>query len=80
VYYLKSKVKKEKSDIYLLTDEEAKTLQQFDLRTRELNFRNEVYQITSKRSSVLDFIYEDTPMLNFIYKELEDQMKKYFKE
>lgn len=80
LYYLKSKAKKEKSNIYLLTDEEARNLKQYDLRTRELNFRNEDYQMISRRSSVLDFIYEDTPMLNFIYKELEDQMKKYFKE
>lgn len=80
LYYLKSKTKKENPNIYLLTDEEAETHEQFDLRTRELKFRNEDYEMISRRSSVLDFIYEDTPMLNFIYKELEDQMKKYFKE
>lgn len=79
IYYLQSKTKNNQKQIYLLTDDEAENLKKSDFSAKEIDFRNNKYQISSKRSSVLDFIYEDTPMLNFIYKEIEERLKDYFK-
>ena len=80
LYYLKAENKKVQPSINLFSEAEAKTFKDLDFKTRELTFRKKKYQIISRRSSVLDFIYEDTPMLNFIYNELEEQLKNYFEE
>lgn len=78
MYYLKSKNKKNQPTIELLSESETKVLK--DFKTREFTFKGKDYQIISRPSSVLDFIYEDTPMLNFVYHELEERLRNYFKE
>ena len=42
----------------------------------ELN--GEKYKLISRSTGVLDFIYEDLPMFNFVYKILEENFKRYF--
>lgn len=78
MYYLKSKNNQNKKTIKVLSETEAKDLKKIDFKKREIIFRGDTYEINSKLSSILDFIYEDTPMLNFIYKQLNDKMKEYF--
>ncbi len=79
LYYLKAKSKKREPGIHLLSEAEEKTLKSLDFKTRELTFRKINYQII-RSSSILDFIYEDMPMLNFIYHELEEKLKNYFEK
>ncbi len=48
------------------------------------NFKKEVktngkkYKLISMSTGILDFIYDDLPMFNFIYKILEENLKSYF--
>ena len=45
---------------------------------KELEIKGKKYELISISRGILDFIYEDIPMFNFIYKTLEDNSKKYF--
>jgi hypothetical protein len=62
-----------------LAEDEAKLLSNFDFSKPEINFRGKNYKVLSYSSGALDFIYEDTPILNFIYKILKDRLETYFK-
>jgi hypothetical protein len=62
-----------------LTDNESKLFASFDFGMTSINFRGKEYKVISYSNGVLDFIYEDTPMLNFIYKILKERLKNYFK-
>lgn len=42
----------------------------------KINGRN--YKLISMSIGILDFIYEDLPMFNFVYKILEENLKRYF--
>jgi len=39
---------------------------------------NKTYKLNSFAHSVLNFMFDDTPMLNYVYELLMDDMKKYF--
>lgn len=78
MFYLKSEKRDIKQSVEILNDEETKMFKNIDLRKNNVNFRGENYKIIMRQSSILDFLYEDTPMLNFIYKLLEDKLKAYF--
>lgn len=79
MYYLKSEDKEDSNELVIsITTKEAELLQNLDFSSREVNFRGKRYKIKSRIISVLDFIYEDTPMLNFIYKLIESRLKNYF--
>lgn len=72
--YLQSREKREHGRIFLL---EGKNIRKTPVKN--IIFREKEYQFISRKSAILDFIYEDTPMLNFIYKEIEDLFNKNIK-
>lgn len=78
LYYLKSDAKEFERTVWNLSDEEKESIKKYDFRKPELKFRGVDFRIIGILNSALDFIYEDTPMLNFVYKELESQVKNYF--
>lgn len=79
MYYLKSRINRVDKKIFLLTDEEATEMKDVNFTTKDVNFRGKKYQITFKIKSVLDFIYNDTPMLDFVYKEIKSSIENYLK-
>jgi hypothetical protein len=44
---------------------------------KDINLSGKQYKLISTSVSILDFIYEDLPMFNFIYKILEENIKDY---
>ncbi len=77
MFYLKAKnnVDKQKTiDVYI-NDNEIK----LDKNLEEIEYKGSIYILKHWKWSVLDFIYEDTPMFNYIQEELKDKLKKYFK-
>lgn len=48
------------------------------LRSTTFTLRGNEYQVVSWFHGSLDLIYEDTPMLNFIYKTMTENFKSYF--
>lgn len=88
IYYLKEKEKRElklsTTDIYLKNDknipkglvpDKPNTL--FD---SEIDINGIKYQVHSASYSVLRFIFEELPMLDYIYKLLAERFDSYFKE
>lgn len=51
----------------------------FDFSRENFEFEGKSYKLISGRSGILDFIYDDLPMLSFINKEFATNFKKYFK-
>jgi hypothetical protein len=45
---------------------------------RAVEFNGGKYNLISWSTGILDFIYEDLPMFNFVYKTLEENLKGYF--
>ncbi len=80
MYYLRSKSAGAQHTIEVLDDVEAKEFMALDFSKQEINFRGERYEILSIRSNVLDFLYEDTPMLNLVYQILRERLKEYFND
>ncbi len=50
----------------------------FDSLGRDFEIRGRKYRMISGSSSILDFIYEDLPLFEFVYKELTASLKDYF--
>lgn len=46
---------------------------------KKIEIAKKEYTMISGRSSILDFIYDDLPMFNFIYELLKENLKGYFK-
>lgn len=46
---------------------------------KNFSFNGEEYEFVSAWSSILDFLYEDCPMLQFVYKILERRFEEYMK-
>jgi hypothetical protein len=79
VYYLASENMRDGQKIVLLDEKEKEDFKKYDLRMGEVNFRGNKYNLRKGMSSILDFIYDETPMLNYIYKALSRKLEKYFK-
>ncbi len=79
MFYLKYENKNVERSIEVLTDKQAEEFNNFDWEKREIDYQKNKYKVVSICSSVLDFIYEDTPMLDFVYHLLDDRLKEYFK-
>jgi len=62
-----------------LIDKQAEEFNNFDWEKREIDYQKNKYKVVPIGSSDLDFIYEDTPMLDFVYHLLDDRLKEYFK-
>jgi len=50
----------------------------FESFGKDLDIKGKKYRLVYARSSILDFIYEDVPMIGFVYDELENKLKQYF--
>lgn len=79
MFYLKSENKNVERSIVVLANKQAEEFNNFDGKKREIDHQRNKYKVVSIRSSVLDFIYENTPMLDFVYDMLDDRLKEYFK-
>lgn len=79
MFYLKSGNKNVGRSIEVLTNKQTEEFNNFDWEKREIDYQKNKYKVVSVRSSVLDFINEDTPMLDFVYHLLDDRLKEYFK-
>lgn len=51
----------------------------FENFRKEVKIRDKEYQMIYASSSILDFIYEELPMLGFVYGELDTNLATYFK-
>ncbi|MEK7570885.1 MAG: hypothetical protein AAB553_01305 [Patescibacteria group bacterium] len=82
MYFLQSQIKNEKKTLEILEEDQIESFSKKDIfeaaRNPEIKFRSNNYKILSIRNSVLDFIYEDSPMLNLAYMILEKRLKEYF--
>lgn len=82
MFFLKSKKQKNSKDIKFLTQDEAENLEnqikQIRKNERILSHKERSYTFISARFGILDWIYEDTPLLNLIYQELKGKIKDYF--
>jgi hypothetical protein len=66
-------------EVYNKESEEIPQGLSFENLGNEIRIRGELYRIVGGSISVLDFIYDDLPMLGYIYKELRDNLKQHFK-
>ena len=80
MFYLESENGSGEKSIEVLTGKQAKKFNNFDWKKREIEHDKKKYKVVFIRRSILDFIYEDTPMLDFIYRLLDDKLKEYFKK
>ena len=79
MFYLKSENENVERSIVVLTNKQTEEFNNVDWEKREIDYQKNKYKVVSIRSSVLDFIYEDTPMLDFVYHLLDDRLKEFFK-
>ena len=81
MYYLKSKTARKRVQIKLITEEDIKRYElEYPSSRGTIRFENEEYQLLISEYGVLDFIYDHTPMLSFIYKKLKERIDEYFKK
>ena len=81
MYYLKSKTKKKQVRIKPITEEDIKRYElEYPDSENFVYFEREKYQLLLNEPKILEFIYGDTPVLNFIYKILKERIDEYFKE
>lgn len=82
-YYFKSSTSTEnKAVIYSSTKNEAPVKRENlrDYFTNGITIDGNSYRLVSMTSSILDFIYDGTPVFTSITKLLKDRMKKYFED
>lgn len=79
MFYLQSENKNVERSIEVLTNKPAEEFNNFDWKKREIEHQKNKYKVVSIRSSILNFIYEDTPLLDFVYDLLDDRLKEYFR-
>jgi hypothetical protein len=79
IFFLRSTENNAEQSVEIVSSEDIAQLREVDLKIGEIYFKGRKYRITSMISALLDFIYEDTPMLNFIYGVLEERLREYFK-
>jgi hypothetical protein len=80
-YYLKSSTSTENKVVIYNSSENEIPVKRGNLRdyfTNGLTIEGNSYRLVSLTSSILDFIYDETPVFTSITKHLKDRMKKYF--
>jgi len=72
--------KQENLEIEILGEEESKKLPylSWDYLGKDVEIKGMKHKLVSGSRGVLDFIYDDLPMFNFVYKILEENLKGYF--
>lgn len=79
-YYLKNKEHKERAiDVYMKTDKNIPIESSAEFNT-DIKIDGKIYQLHSTSSSVLDFIYHELPMMEYVYKLLNEKFDAYLKE
>lgn len=78
-FYLKGKNQNE-FEIEIYKKGENKEIQNISHVNFEkgVELDGEKYRLISRSTGISDFIYEDLPMFNFVYKILEENLKRYF--
>lgn len=80
MYYLKSNESEEKLiDVYMKTDEIAPIGMSIEINS-DIKIDGKIYRLDRTRVEMLDFIYDDLPMIEYVYKLLDDSFELYFKE
>jgi|GEM_PF-3476001 len=79
MFYLKSKGYAQKKSIKFINDEQADRLHNliFQNEHKIYMYDNQSFKLLQAQHSVLDFLYEDTPLLNLVYQLLETRLKQY---
>lgn len=76
-YYLKNKNKKEELiEIYLMNEEHPFTKEEPEFK-KDIKIGEETYQLKSMSTGVLRFIYEELPMITYLYDELLTKFKSF---
>lgn len=79
MYYIKDETPTNQKTIEVLDEKQSQVLD--DLTRKQAADRwgaGEGFRVTVHHSSMLDFIYEETPLLNLIYELLKDRLDNYF--
>lgn len=79
MYYVKDETPTNQKTVEVLDEERSKALD--DLTRQQPAYRWGVgndFRVVSRRDSTLDFIYEETPLLNLTYELLKDRLDKHF--
>lgn len=80
IIYLRNKEERDiKIEVFAEGDGKIPEIYSIDFR-KGIEFGGRKYDIISGSTGILDFIYEDLPMFNYVYKMLEDNLKNYFDE
>lgn len=69
-----------KQSIEVIFDEPSNPFPEIDLRQREISYQGIEYEIPYAGSSVKDFIFEDLPMMEFVYDEIKARLSDYLKK
>jgi hypothetical protein len=77
-YFLKSEDHDLQIELYNKGSDQIPPCLSFDSLGKDLEIKGRKYRMVSGRSSILDFIFEDLPMLGFVYKELTTELRDYF--
>jgi hypothetical protein len=65
--------------IVLRREESTKESKDLAMKFMEtIDFDGKKYTITTAQTGVLDFIFDDTPMLNFVYNRLREYLESHF--
>lgn len=78
MFYLKTKNGGGAQSIDIVTGKTAEKFKNLDGRKKVIDYNKKKYNIVPGRAGILDFIYEDIPMLGFIYETLNYKLKDYF--
>lgn len=79
LYALKPKEKSElRIEVYTKDQAEGLANLNFANFRKTVDVKGKPYQIVYAQKSMLDFIYEDLPMFNFVYASLKNNLEKYF--
>jgi hypothetical protein len=78
--YLRNKEERDiKIEVFAEGEGKIPEIYSIDFR-KGIEFGGRKYDIISGSTGILDFIYEDLPMFNYVYKMLKDNLKNYFDE
>lgn len=80
IIYLSNKEEKDiKIEVFAESEGKIPEMDSIYFR-KDIEFGGRKYDIISGSTGILDFIYKDLPMFNYVYKMLEDNLKNYFDE
>jgi len=70
--------KNNKFQIRILADKEKKEFEGMLFKKKRINYKGLYYFPYSLQTNLIDYIYKETPMLDFIYDEIKRKIDKYF--